>query len=136
MTPSQPPFGPPTNCRDFAKPPRSKALSEETFVFYQPTYQIGYYAEDRHIFEGPNYASLEEAKTWFNPAKNQVLADQIEDYDFEKDESDSFYPWNFRVSTYQFRLPVNGQPQQPTIQTVWESIRFAPEFAKFVYPAK
>jgi hypothetical protein len=110
-------------------------VSEETFVFYQPTYQIGYYAEDRYVFTGPNYASLEEAQTWFNPANNQVLADQLEDFAFEKDQDDSLYPWNFHVSTYQFRRPVNGRPQQPVIQSVWESLRFAPEFAEFVYPA-
>jgi hypothetical protein len=110
-------------------------LYEETFVFYQPTYQIGYYAEDRHVFKGPNYASLEEARTWFNPANNQILAEQLEDSDSEKDEHDSFYPWNFRVSTYQFRLPLDSQPYQPIIQTVWESVHFAPEFNEFEYPS-
>ena len=110
-------------------------MSEEPFVFYQPTYQVGYYAEDRYFFQGPNYASLEEAKTWFNPAKNQALAEQLEDHAFEKDQADSLYPWNFRVSTYSFRLPLDGQPQQPVIATVWESIRFDPKFAELVYPA-
>lgn len=108
-------------------------MYEETFAFYQPTYQIGYYAEDRHVFKGPNYASLAEAKTWFNPTNNPVLAEQLEDYDFGKDESDSFYPWDFRISIYQFRLPVDGQPQQPIIQTVWEDLHFAPEFNGLKY---
>jgi hypothetical protein len=82
-------------------------------VFYQPSYQIDSFDPD-HPLRGPYYASLEEAKTWFNLATNATLARYL-----TEGPIGSFCPSDFRILCHRFELPTEGHPVYPDAESVW-----------------